>query len=745
MATHLLPDNAAQQSIDCDFISGSLRGLASDDPVAGISGVGVRSMFVFEGGAGSGTTFLWGRDVDAVRSPVVNDAYARFYWSDGSGFYVSRGDIGGNSEPSTNNKYKVGVPRPVYALIPSNALMSLPGVTGYEIKLCDERMDGTFSNCTDIDASGMVFSPTSATLSFYSRPAATSTDSGTTATSTTQETVGTWYPKGYGNVGAENGPGIQIYGNQLNLPSTQYVAYYETPLSPPDAINVYSPPVTEGNWTFCTYFRLGNTFWYGVAGVTTPPTQSGPETPAKTTTTTESPISGSVIKLTMIRDTGNLTAIVRTDSNKTSWPTEIPGYSAYLTADDTHYTLTISASQDFIEHRAYTYTYVNQYGEESAPADPMELDCAENSIVSLAYDIPPTGYCPVTKVRIYRTATGVASSYLYVGESLVTPWDPRFIDDMKNEALGHTLDTYNYYPPDQGLLGICTMANGMLVGFKSNEIHFMEPYLPYACNPNAIKPLPHKIVGICPYEGGLYVTTTASSFIIQGAAPEYMTDMVVPSAPAGVSKWAIDEYNGSVVYASSDGLVMAQGLQADLGLSFKFYTREKWHEEFGARLSRMRLDVHDGSLLVWFTDGTPGFLIRFEEDALSLTYLSHGYYASYRHPIADALYVSNGSSVFNFRAGFARASMTWRSKDFILPKPTNFGSMQLIGSGTLTLTVYADGVSRYSAAVSINNTGTTVVRLPSGFLARRWSFSLSGSGEVREAYLSNAISELPNV
>lgn len=743
---HLLPDNAAQQAVDCDFVDGSLRAIASDDSVAGLSGVNIRSMFVYEGGAASGKTFFWNRDVDAVRSPVVNDAYARFYWSDSTGFYVSRGDIGGNGEPSESNRYKVGVPRPVAALVATQATISLPGVTGYQFELCDERADGTFENSVSISSAGLVFSGTSISLAFTARAASYPTNTGTTTTSKSQQTTGTWYPIGYAYVGAANGAYVPMYGNTQHAnSSSSKVVYYETPLSPPSSITIYYGNAGDEQMQVATLYRLGSTYWYGSSSSIAPPTQAGPSNPPQTVTTTIAPVSGPALKMTMLRASGNLTAIVRANSNKTSWPIELPGYSAYLTANGTSYTLTISAKQDYIEHRVYTYTYVNQYGEEGAPADPAEVDCAENVTVNLAYALPPSGYCPCTKIRVYRTATGVAADYLYVGEASVNTVTPVFVDGIRNDELGHTLDTHNYYPPDQGLRGICTMANGMLAGFKGNEIHFMEPYLPYACNPIAIKPLPHRVVGICPFEGGLYVATTTGAHIIQGAAPEYMTDMIVPSAPAGVSKGAITSYNGSIVYASSDGLVMAQGLQASLDLSFKFFTREQWQADFGAKTASMRLDVHDGSLLAWFDDGTPGFLIRFEEEALSLTRLTQGYRASYRHPLADALYVSDGSAVFDFRAGASRESMTWWSKDFILPRPTNFGVMQLIGSGLLTLTIYADGSVKHTEAVTLDDTGATPVRLPSGFMARRWSFSFAGDGEVREVYLATSISELKNV
>ena len=291
------------------------------------------------------------------------------------------------------------------------------------------------------------------------------------------------------------------------------------------------------------------------------------------------------------------------------------------------------------------------------------------------------------------------------------------------------------------------MANGMLAGFKGNEVHIMEPYLPYACNPNYIKPFPNKVVGICPFEGGLYVTTTAEPYILMGTAPENMTDSKVPAVQAGVSKGSIVAIGNQVIYASNDGLVMAQGLNASLDMSFKFFTRDVWRDRYGSKLSNMRLSRHDGNLVVWFDDGTPGFIMRFEEENPSFTKISDPIYAAFVSPLADALYVaSGGSSVYVFGAGASRQMFRWWSREYVLPKPTNFGAMQLKGSGTLTVYVYADGALKHMQAVTLSLSGT-LIRLPSGFLAKQWSVRLVGDAgcELHECPLVTTPTELQNV
>jgi len=646
----LLPDNAAQHAMNCDFLSGTLRGLRNDSSVIGMSATStIKSMFVYEGGASAGYAHWWTRDVDAVRSPVVSDAYARFYWADGTNFYVSRGDLGGSGEPSMENRYKVGVPRPSAALALSSNVVALVGVASYSFSVSDERADGKLVNTVSVSAT----------------PAA----SATTITAT---------------------------------------------------FTARAPQ----------------------------PTTSDPETPLEET------FIGTVVTLVMTRDDGaRLTASIRTDSNKTSWPLELPGFSAAVTISGTSYTVRIAVSESYKELRAYTYTYVNQYGEEGVPADPLEVDCGEQATITITYTLPPSGYCPVSKVRIYRTATGTSTDYLLVSEVIVNGFSATFTDNIKTESLGEAISTLNYYPPDQTLKGICTMTNGILVGFKGNELWFSEPYLPYAWNPNAIKPLPNSIIGVCPFEGGLYVTTTANPYIIMGARPDSMTDAKLPAIQGGVSQRSIVNTGNYIAYVSRDGIVMAQGSQASLDKSFQFFTRQDWRALIGNNMANLRLAAHDGSLLIYFdngyafTDGTRGYLMRFEEEASSLVRINTAYYASFVYPLTDMLYMSLGTTVTAFREGNGNTGFTWQSKDFRMAKPLNFGAVQFNGTGSITLDVYADGVLKHTVAVTLSRDGRSVVRLPGGFLASVWSFKITGvaDAEVEQMIVAQSLRELQGV
>jgi hypothetical protein len=790
MRPYALPENAAAQSKNCEFRQGVLTGLAGD-VFLNSSGSNIKSVFTYQGNNGAKRMYWWNRDVDAVQSPVVGDAYSRFYWSDGTGFYVSEGSKGGNGEPdATTNRKLVGVPRPAAALTSTLANMSFPAID--VVRLVNLLGDGSTTHYADadVDAADVVYtySPSDLTITFPC-PDPASLIAPATVTTTTKKkgaTTGDWRPLvdafGASAIVTVSSRTVPAYTNSISFGPGDTVIYYDDPLVLPDEVRATFVSNSDSGDTVNTMYRLGNTYWYGSNENITPPNQFGPTNPQETETSiaAASAVVGMGVNLILEFDPADdnpklirkvLSAItVAQTEGATVWPTDLQGkFNASYKWENGTCTVLIQRVLKDVEARAYTYTYVNAYNEEGPPAEPLEiLDCAKDMSFTLGYTNAPDNYTAINKIRVYRTATGTSTDYMYVGYLAgagvtddsggkklgdLSTTTPTFIDTVDTEYLGETLSTYNYSSPDQTIRGLCMMANGIMVGFKNNELHFSEPYLPYAYNPSAVKPLPSPIVGICPFEGGLYVTTTGHPYIVTGVAPEYMTDAKVPAIQAGLTKGSIVALGNSVVYASNDGLVMAQGLSASLDASYKFFTREKWLELYSQNLENIRLAVHDGTLLMWFDNGALPVMIRLEEAEPSMTNLTSPIYAAYIDPTDDALIVSNGNSIYQFAKDQAdRAAFEWRSKTFILPKPTNLGAIQLIGFGTFEIDVYVDldlvlGFDKVcTITLDAGPQGLAVARLPSGFLSRRYAFHIRGSegSEIREFYAATSVTEFAN-
>lgn len=400
--------------------------------------------------------------------------------------------------------------------------------------------------------------------------------------------------------------------------------------------------------------------------------------------------------------------------------------------------VTVAASTSHIETRAYVFTLVNNYDEEGAPSPSSMLDVAYKQPVTIGVSLPAVDqYVPFKAIRVYRSNTSStgAADYQFVADFPLNGG----LDMVLSSQLNEPLHSYEWLPPSPSLQGLCSIGNGVMAAFKGNEVQFCEAYRGSAWPPSYTLPLPYNIVSIIPYGSGLLATTTAYPYLISGVTPDSMSQMRIPAIQAGVSKRSIADTGHGIVYASNDGLVMVNGANAGLENSQAFFTREDWRARYGTRLSALKLACHDGALIGFFEDAD-GFVIRLDEVAGTLTKYTGRHSAAFILPQIDQVYMASGTTISQF-AGGAIGAMTWKSGEYVAAKPLNFGAGHFDGSGSFTLTVYCDGVLKHTRTL----TDIGQFRLPSGFLARKWSFKLVGTGTVRALHIAESMMELANV
>lgn len=614
-----LPPASAQYAVDCDFSRGDLRGMLTK-ALALTAPSAVKAFFRYDS-----NWYTWATDVDVVRGPIAEDAYYRFYWADGTNFWVSNGhspSVNTGAPPAVGNKFHVGVPTPASAPSLAGEYGDYPvGVTGYIFTGACRSADGTET---------------------------------TKAVTVTVNTAGRDYTIGLGSACAE-----------------------------------------------------GNTF---------------------------------VITLNVTQDTGTIFGCkLSEDSSTGQLPTGVGNgvWQATLTkASDTEYDVILDTDGD-TETRAYVFTIVNTYGEEGSPSEPLLVDVVPGMGQVIECAIPAQGsYVSFGKARLYRTATGTNdTTYLFVGEYTCTPGSALTIyDTVETSQLGEQLSALGYSPPPQTLRSIVVLPNGIMAGLKGNEVWFSEPYMPYAWKPGNAITMQDAGVGACVYEQSLFVTTTGRPRLFSGVSPDAITETIIPSPQAGVSKRSVGQVGPYVAFLSNDGVVIVRGTDATPTDSLRLFTREVWRERFASALASSRITSHDGKAYITFDNGASGFVLNLEDQS-GCVWLDETVDAAFIHPEADALYISQGANIYNLHVGPSRKSYTWQSKDFVTPAPMNFGALQLIGSGSLTYSLYADGGVVSTATVSLSSAGT-IVRLPSGFKAKIWSITLEGTGIVQEANLA---------
>jgi hypothetical protein len=416
-----------------------------------------------------------------------------------------------------------------------------------------------------------------------------------------------------------------------------------------------------------------------------------------------------------------------------------------------------SGSAAYTSSAAYCVTFVDDWGEESAPSEAVVLDLSEGASgkVQATYHGFVDGR-PATGMNLYRTY-GTSDTYLLVNPQPIPPADdnPEYFTYTDASVVPQTttaLATAEWDPPPHELKFLTYAGNGFFVGAKGKDVYMSEPYYPHAWP--YIMTFTREVAGFCPVEGGVLAVTTGQPFVIYGAHPEQATQQVISADQAGVSQRALARVSGGATYVSNDGLVSIAGGRAELTASRALFTRADWRERYRDRFADIVLGEHDGQLVMLFDreDKTPyperedGILLSIEEPELGLTRLSLP-----RPPVGLSTVTEDDALYFGFApegslpGGFAEAfvgddlTLVWQSRDTAYPRPVAFGAAIILCRGNFTIEILAGGAVIFTRAVT---SGETQLRLPPYPADKRWSVRFTGQGSVQKFEMASSFEEL---
>lgn len=257
-------------------------------------------------------------------------------------------------------------------------------------------------------------------------------------------------------------------------------------------------------------------------------------------------------------------------------------------------------TSDVLEARAYVYTWLSAYGEESAPS-PYTL---QNGWASGTWTInlwtPPVDDMGVIRnlavLRLYRTVPGTSGStvYYWVADISLGSTDPdaiafvaadnamppseTYVDTQTDAAiaLNVQLPATNYFPPPEKLLGLLNMPNGMVAGFTGNQIWFCEPYYLHAWPPGYIITTDFPIVGLGLTSGSVVACTSANAYVASGTTPGQMSMIKCSPPDPCLSRGSILGTDIGVFYVSTNGLIQVSNTGASGNATELWITREKW-------------------------------------------------------------------------------------------------------------------------------------------------------------------------
>lgn len=424
---------------------------------------------------------------------------------------------------------------------------------------------------------------------------------------------------------------------------------------------------------------------------------------------------------------------------------------------------------------AYVYTFVTAYGEEGPPSpasNVLERTDTETVTIPMPSSDHPSGnynFGSGALKRIYRSNTGSTNTtFQFVAEVPFTTLT--YNDTSASFALGEVLPSETWIgPPDDNtslypdgpLQGLTAVANGVFAGFTGKRLCLSEPYLPHAW-PIAYRiTLEEDIVAIASVSNGIICLTNGAPYFVTGTDPSAMTAIKSDLAQACVNINSVVDMGNYVLYASPDGLCAVSGSEGRV-VTQGLISPKQWNDDFDP--TTYRAFKHENTYVAFkdtASTGDGGFVFdpRAEEAALSTISSSSVIRGGYMNPKDGQLYLIVGNKIMKYRGGTGAVNLTWKSKQFVTPKPVSMGWVSISAQEyLLSVKVWADSVLianytlqeigdvyRHSVTVP-SGASAAIIREPAMRLppvvAKVWEVEVSGAVEIDEICLAQSMDEI---
>jgi hypothetical protein len=418
---------------------------------------------------------------------------------------------------------------------------------------------------------------------------------------------------------------------------------------------------------------------------------------------------------------------------------------------------------------AYVYTFVNDLGEESAPSLPSATVLRPDGVsVTVTTDTDvPTGISlnyGITSKRIYRAATGsAATAFRFVAEIPLA--QENYIDVLTDTQLGEVLQSDNWALPPDDLRGILALPNGVMVGFRRNQLCFSAQNHPHAWPVEYRLNTDTFIVGIGNIDTTVVIGTKSFVYVASGNDPANysMSKFEVPHAASSKLSFAYITGLG-VVFSGPAGLMVVSGPNNVRNLTQEVFTLRQW--EALDPTSIVSVAHNDIYFMFWEAASQRGcFAVDLRPGhGFGIVEMAFHASAAYVDPIKDVMYLVldqdnepeddllpiqpvlpssvDGKTIYEFE-GNPSSYMTyqWRTKLWLEPHPS-WHSIAQLRAKTYDNTVvrfFGDGVMLDEIVVSGEVEFTTT---PPDKAYTRFEMEITGTDSVEILQIADDVTEL---
>lgn len=378
----------------------------------------------------------------------------------------------------------------------------------------------------------------------------------------------------------------------------------------------------------------------------------------------------------------------------------------------------ISDLDKSIEARVYAFTYVNTFGDESAPGvieKVLFLTKGESPTITIPYAagereklVKDYG---VDAIRVYRSVTnslGVAQ-FLFVkhADFALLSDGIAITDDLPQGSvkIGEPMVTMNYDPPRDNMKGLGVTDSGVGYGYVERTICLSEPYTLYAWPRYYELSSQHDVMGLGHYDDTIVVATKGNPMLIAGSEPESMGILSLPLYEGCVSSRSMVNLNHGCMYASNNGLVLVTTNSAKL-LTENVFSAQDWQK---IKPSSIHASAYKNGYLFFWDNGTEkgsGYIdlnngnkgvMWFDDHALN-TFMNDGILQMIDDNVVTKY------KTFNPEYGEPTNDKVykWQSKLFNIDTPRRMLAAQVIAddySSNIIFRVYGNGVLIHESLV----------------------------------------------
>jgi hypothetical protein len=418
------------------------------------------------------------------------------------------------------------------------------------------------------------------------------------------------------------------------------------------------------------------------------------------------------------------------------------------------------------ENRAYFYTFVNAYGEESfhSPISAI-VDADINSPATLGFVIPPVadGYCEPVSIRIYRagSSSGVDdesfgdADFFLVDEIDYADGMFTHVEDTPADCIGEVYpENCVNQPPPANLENINALENGVLVGSVNNKLWFSEPWKFHSWT--CFMELDDCIKAIKVGGGQIYVATNGRPYIVDQESRSDDEDCLCCRAITRLAEPAPLLCKRSMV-TTGTGVMWAtdMGLAKLMGSEFRIDTHDfmaeddwqKWypHDLKGVYYKGEYFGFNAERGFIWatltgaYSETYPGDNAKFS--TLSLT------------PTAvwktdqNILYMVFDGDIYRWDSSDTYIPYRWRSRLNIEGGLQNYSAAKVVFEKYLRtkrsphpvhFRLYADDKLMFERKITCGKP----FRLPKGYDGLNWEIELTGIEQINEVHMATSMPEL---